>query len=88
MVGKRKEIAERGTGRGGAVPFPRPSCRACSRNSFLSVEEAVRVRPNPGPRLIADWVIGPGHASSGWMQGFEQPIAARWTKPLVPVLAG
>lgn len=62
-----------------SLPPPRPSCRSLSRNSLLSVEEAVRVHPDPGPRPPADWALAPaGHARGGWVQGpLVQSAAAR-----------
>ncbi|KAL2259774.1 hypothetical protein VTK26DRAFT_6434 [Humicola hyalothermophila] len=69
---------------------PRPSCqlpRPLTQLASVSIEEAVRVHPNPGPSSTADWAPGPGRSSSGWVQGYWQPITNRHTKPLVPVLA-
>lgn len=75
----RERRSDRWTAHGGAhllsLAHPRPSCRSLSRNSLLSVEEAVRVHPDPGSAAIPDWAQGaPAHARSGWMHGPCQPI--------------
>lgn len=66
-------------------PSPRPSCRARSPKSLLSVEEAVRVHSGPGPSPISDWALDP-RICKKWMvagalsanhQTLEQATSAR-----------